>query len=80
MLLDRFRVESDNVSYEAECIRSRYEYNDTEAELSDAGDWTVKPVKARYEFCTDRRLPKLGCEWSFILDEAPVRSRRGRRV
>eukprot|EP00884_Botryococcus_braunii_P007040 jgi/Botrbrau1/16337/Bobra.0345s0001.1 len=60
MLLDQFRVESDNVSYDADCIRSRYEYNDTDAELSDAGEWTVRPVKTAYEFSTDRRLPKLG--------------------
>jgi hypothetical protein len=60
MLLDQFRVENDNVTYEADCIRSRYEYNDTDAELTDAGTWTVRPVKNHYEFCTERRLPKLG--------------------
>jgi hypothetical protein len=60
MLVENFQVQSDDVSYESDCIRSRYEYRDTSAELTEDGTWTVRPSTSTYEFRTQTRLPKLG--------------------
>ena len=60
VLLDSFKVESDNVTYGEEAISATYDYNHTQVERSADGQWVVKPQTTKYEFKTDTRVPKLG--------------------
>lgn len=60
MLVEKFVVDSPNVTYTDDCIHSKYEYNTTELDRAADGKWKVKPVTTTYEFKTDTRVPKLG--------------------
>lgn len=60
VLLDSFKVDSPNVTYEDTAITASYDYSHTQVLRSDKGQWTVKPSTTRYEFRTDTRVPKLG--------------------
>lgn len=59
VLVERFTVDSPNVVYEAEHIKSTYRYETTEVKL-DGGECVVKPVTKEYQFKTTRAVPKLG--------------------
>lgn len=63
MFIEKFKVDSPNVVYAEDEIRSVYDYETTEVvhENRDGSyQWIVKPKTVRYEFRTDARVPKLG--------------------
>ncbi|KAJ7514200.1 hypothetical protein O6H91_23G032800 [Diphasiastrum complanatum] len=63
MFVESFRVESPNVSYLEDSIASTYKYETTELvhEKRDGKyEWIVKPKAVKYDFLTDRKVPKLG--------------------
>lgn len=68
MLVDTFKVQSPNVEYREDSIRSTYTYEHTAVEQSTDGAWVVKPQKSEYEFHTDTRVPKLGCVVGYSLN------------
>lgn len=63
MFIENFKVESPNVKYTENEIRSVYDYQTTELvheEKNGSYQWTVKPKCVKYEFKTDTNVPKLG--------------------
>eukprot|EP00850_Spirogloea_muscicola_P002745 SM000010S04383 [mRNA] locus=s10:1256937:1259812:+ [translate_table: standard] len=63
MLIDSFRVESPAVVYTDDAIRSSYAYQSTELvhQIGDGkSEWVVRPTTTAYEFCTSRKVPRLG--------------------
>mmetsp|Transcript_37574 Transcript_37574/g.83676 ORF Transcript_37574/g.83676 Transcript_37574/m.83676 type:complete len:509 (-) Transcript_37574:733-2259(-) len=60
MLVENFEVQSPNVEYSPEQIVSTYDYLTTNLERAPDGKWVVKPGSTKYQFKTDRRVPKLG--------------------
>ena len=60
MLVDKFEVDSPDVEYGADHIKSQYNYANTKVERDANGKWIVKPVQSKYEFQTSTKLPKLG--------------------
>ncbi|KAL3695348.1 hypothetical protein R1sor_009424 [Riccia sorocarpa] len=63
MLVENFRVESENVNYTEEEIISTYQYQTTELihEVRNGKyEWVVRPKSVTYEFKTERKVPKLG--------------------
>jgi myo-inositol-1-phosphate synthase len=63
MFIQSFRVESPNVKYSEESIDSIYDYQTTELvheNVNGKYEWVIKPKSVRYEFKTERRVPKLG--------------------
>eukprot|EP00252_Welwitschia_mirabilis_P013954 TRINITY_DN3093_c0_g1_i1.p1 TRINITY_DN3093_c0_g1~~TRINITY_DN3093_c0_g1_i1.p1 ORF type:complete len:511 (+),score=33.71 TRINITY_DN3093_c0_g1_i1:205-1737(+) len=63
MFTESFRVESPNVSYSEDSIESVYAYETTEVVHENKNgkyEWVVKPKTVKYQFKTDRRVPKLG--------------------
>lgn len=60
MLVEKFQVESDNVQYTEDAIQSSYTYQTTDVSRDDKGAWVVKPKQIKYEFKTNRKVPKLG--------------------
>ncbi len=60
MLVENFEVQSPNVEYTAEDITSTYDYQTTKLERAADGKWIIRPTAVKYQFKTDRRVPKLG--------------------
>ena len=60
MLLDSFTVDSPHVKVTDSTIESTYNYESTEVEQGPDGKWIVRPTTTRYDFCVDKRVPKLG--------------------
>eukprot|EP00959_Pyramimonas_sp_CCMP1952_P120037 2509749-Pyramimonas_sp.AAC.1 len=60
MLLDKFKVDSPNVVYEADSVTAKYEYHTTELTPGANDTWSVKPVTKEYTFKTTTKVPKLG--------------------
>jgi len=64
MLVDSFKVASENVQYTDEHITANYTYTSTELSKEDLGPgqsaWKVTPTTTTYEFRTQRAVPKLG--------------------
>lgn len=60
VLLEQFKVDSPNVKYEDDVISASYDYQHTDICQTQDGQWVVKPLTTRYDFRTDRRVPKLG--------------------
>ncbi|KAH0453836.1 hypothetical protein IEQ34_018160 [Dendrobium chrysotoxum] len=63
MFVERFKVESPNVTYGDQEIHSIYNYETTELvheSRNGSYAWIVKPKTVLYEFKTDTRVPKLG--------------------
>lgn len=61
MLIEDFKVLSDNVVYSEEYITSTYSYDSTQLTRDSKGSWIVSPTSTEYQFRVDRRVPKLGC-------------------
>ncbi|PWN43746.1 putative myo-inositol 1-phosphate synthase [Ceraceosorus guamensis] len=61
---ETIRIDSPNVTYSAEDIKSRYEYNTTHVQKSTNAqgktEYVAKPVKSTYEFKTETKVPKTG--------------------
>ncbi|KAF4739059.1 synthase [Perkinsus olseni] len=55
-----FTVDSPNVVYTDTHIEASYDYHTTDISQSSDGQWVVKPRTVKYNFETDRRVPKLG--------------------
>ncbi len=60
MLIENFKVNSPNVEYENDAIRSTYSYESTDLTHEDDGKWTITPTSTEYQFRTATQLPKLG--------------------
>lgn len=60
MLVDKFVVDSPNVTYTDEAITATYEYQNTALEPGPDGKWVVRPTTTTYEFKTQAKVPKLG--------------------
>lgn len=63
MLVENFRVDSQNVKYSEELIESSYEYQTTDMvhEQNDGKyEWVARPKSVTYQFATKRTIPKLG--------------------
>ena len=61
MLCRSFKVNSPNVEYTAETIKSKYEYSTTKVTKGDKeGEYVVSPAKEMYEFSLERKVPKFG--------------------
>lgn len=60
MLTEHFEVQSDKVKYTDESIVAEYDYQTTKLERAADGKFMVQPQSVKYEFKTDRRVPKLG--------------------
>lgn len=53
-------VRSPYVSYTADFIQSKYEYQSTKVDTDSTGKITATPVSTQYLFRTHRKVPKLG--------------------
>nr|UAD82040.1 myo-inositol-1-phosphate synthase [Trebouxia lynnae] len=60
MLVEKFQVDSPDVEYGVDQIRSQYNYASTSVDRDAAGKWVIKPTHSKYEFQTSTKLPKLG--------------------
>lgn len=60
MLIENFQVQSPNVVYTEEAITSTYEYQTTQLQRAEDGKFLIKPTAIKYQFKTDRKVPKLG--------------------
>eukprot|EP00798_Chlamydomonas_sp_ICE-L_P018365 gene18365-24836_t len=61
MLVENFQVESPNVQYTDDAIKSQIDYSTTKLKRNaDGKSWTVEPQTVKMEFNTDRKVPKLG--------------------
>jgi myo-inositol-1-phosphate synthase len=67
------QVESENVSYTKEEIKTKYVYDSikTSTKVNEDGTkvYTSKPIKTEYNFKTDRKVPKLGKKNSFLTEK-----------
>eukprot|EP00951_Prasinocladus_malaysianus_P044247 scaffold567022_cov50-Prasinocladus_malaysianus.AAC.1 len=60
MLAESFRVESPNVQYGEDSIRSKYQYSTTEVSRDQSsGNFVVRPLQQTVEFEVDCKVPKL---------------------
>ncbi|KAK7178033.1 myo-inositol-1-phosphate synthase, partial [Paraphaeosphaeria sporulosa] len=57
---DLFFVESPNVEYTDETIKSKYTYRTTAVSKSSNGKYVAVPKETLYDFKVDRKIPKLG--------------------
>lgn len=57
---DLFTVNSPNVTYSDSTITSSYTYRTTAVTKNGNGKFTAAPKEMKYEFQTDRRIPKTG--------------------
>ena len=57
---DLFTVESPRVSYTDKDILTKYSYLTTEVERTADGKQVARPKETKYEFKTDRHVPKTG--------------------
>ncbi|KAJ3073629.1 Myo-inositol-1-phosphate synthase [Quaeritorhiza haematococci] len=55
-----FKVTSPDVRYTDEHIISNYVYRDTRVRRDASGNLVAQPVETRYQFRTQRRVPRLG--------------------
>lgn len=60
VLIQNFQVQSPNVEYAEESITSTYDYQTTKVEREADGKWIIRPTNVKYQFKTDRKVPKLG--------------------
>lgn len=60
MLIPSFTVDSPNVQYTDEAIKSRYQYQTNEIERDEAGNFTVRPTTHQYDFSVQRNPGKVG--------------------
>jgi myo-inositol-1-phosphate synthase len=60
MARNGFTVKSPNTKYSEEHIESNYNYNTLKTKVTDDGQVTVEPVEQKYQFRTQRKVPKLG--------------------
>lgn len=60
MLVEKFQVDSPDVAYGTDHIKSQYSYASTSVDRDAAGKWVIKPTQSKYEFQTSTKLPKLG--------------------
>jgi myo-inositol-1-phosphate synthase len=54
------RVNSKNVTYTEEAIRSKYSYSSNRCDITEQGEVVVNPVSTDFEFETTRAVPKTG--------------------
>ncbi|KAL5371922.1 hypothetical protein DPSP01_013890, partial [Paraphaeosphaeria sporulosa] len=57
---DLFVVESPNVEYTDETIKSKYTYRTTAVSKNANGKYVAVPKETLYDFKVDRKIPKLG--------------------
>ena len=57
---DLFVVNSPNVVYTDDAIRSKYTYRTTTVTQGDDGQYVATPTETVYDFKVERRVPKLG--------------------
>ena len=61
MLVENWKVESDNVKVTGDCIEARYQYANTDiARDENTGAWTVRPTNEEFKLTTSTIVPKLG--------------------
>ncbi len=61
MLIENFQVQSPNVEYTEETIKSTFDYTTTKlTRAPDGKSWVVEPTNTKIEFKTGRKVPKLG--------------------
>ena len=59
MLLENFKVDSPNVTYDATHITANYQYDTTQIEQK-GNTWNVVPKTIKYQFKTKTKVPKMG--------------------
>jgi myo-inositol-1-phosphate synthase len=63
------QVESENVSYTQQEIKTKYIYDSIKTTMKVNEDgakvYTSKPIKTEYNFKTNRKVPKLGKKTQF---------------
>jgi myo-inositol-1-phosphate synthase len=57
---DVFTVNSPNVTYTEQEIKSKYTYRTTKVDVDDNGKFTATPLETKYDFKVDRKVPKVG--------------------
>ncbi|KAI9172484.1 myo-inositol-1-phosphate synthase [Paramyrothecium foliicola] len=57
---DVFTVNSPNVTYTEQEIKSKYTYRTTKVDVDDNGKFTATPLETQYDFKVDRKVPKVG--------------------
>src|SRR5688572_24720215 len=57
---DMFTVNSPNVTYTDNEIRSKYTYRTTKVEVDAGGKYVATPSETLYDFKVDRKVPKVG--------------------
>ena len=57
---DIFTVQSPNVTYTDNEIKSKYTYRTTKVEVNDSGKYVATPNETLYDFKVDRKVPKVG--------------------
>eukprot|EP00892_Ulva_mutabilis_P007250 jgi/Ulvmu1/4898/UM020_0184.1 len=60
MLVDSFKVDSPDVTYDGEYITASYLYDTADVGYNSDGSVTVRPKSERVEFQTCRKVPKIG--------------------
>jgi myo-inositol-1-phosphate synthase len=60
MLVENFKVDSPNVTYDTDSVTAKYDYHTTELTPGANDTWSVKPVVKEYTFKTKTKVPKLG--------------------
>lgn len=61
MLVENWKVDSDNVKVTDDCIEARYQYANTAiARDENTGAWTVRPTNEEFKLSTSTIVPKLG--------------------
>lgn len=55
-----FVVDSPNVSYSEDAIKSKYTYRTTSVAQTPTGQYVVKPKETRYDFKVDRKVGRVG--------------------
>lgn len=57
---DLFVVDSPNVTYTPESIKSTYSYHTTKVSKTIEGKYVAQPVETKYDFKVDRKVGKVG--------------------
>jgi myo-inositol-1-phosphate synthase len=57
---DVFTVNSPNVTYSDNEIKSKYTYRTTKVDVDANGKYTATPLETKYDFKVDRKVPKVG--------------------
>ncbi|KAH8170688.1 myo-inositol-1-phosphate synthase domain-containing protein [Sarocladium implicatum] len=57
---DMFTVQSPNVTYTDNEIKSKYTYRTTKVEVNESGKYVATPNETLYDFKVDRKVPKVG--------------------